>query len=57
MASFGAFLELCFGQEFLELQNRGVDRAVAFAKSLPADLSPVEQDRRFLAAAGEEIVG
>ncbi len=43
------------GKEFLELQNRGVDRAVAFAKSLPADLSPVEQDRRFLEAAGEEI--
>jgi hypothetical protein len=43
------------GKEFLELQNQGVDRAIAFAKSLPADLSPVEQDRLFLEAAKEEI--
>ena len=43
------------GKEFLELQNQGVDRAIAFAKSLPTDLSPVEQDRLFLEAAKEEI--
>ena len=43
------------GKAFLEHQNNGWDRAIAFAKSMPCDLSPVEQDRRFREAAMEEI--
>ena len=43
------------GKTFLEHQNDGWERAIAFAKAMPRDLSPVEQDRRFRAAAMEEI--
>lgn len=43
------------GKTFLEHQNRGWDRAIEFAKAMPTDLSPVEQDRRFQAAVREEI--
>ena len=43
------------GKTFLEHQNDGWDRAIAFAKAMPADLSPVEQDRRFREAAMDEI--
>ena len=43
------------GKEFLVLQDEGRERAVAFAKAMPADLSPVEQDRLFLEAAKKEI--
>ena len=43
------------GKEFLVLQDEGREHAVAFAKAMPADLSPVEQDRLFLEAAKKEI--
>ena len=43
------------GKTFLEHQNAGWERAIAFAKAMPADLSPVEQDKRFRAAAMDEI--
>ena len=43
------------GKEFLEHQNEGWERAIAFAKAMPCDLPPVEQDRRFRAAALDEI--
>ena len=43
------------GKTFLEHQNDGWDRAIAFAKAMPTDLSPVEQDKRFRAAAMDEI--
>ena len=43
------------GKTFLEHQNDGWDRAIAFAKAMPTDLSPVEQDRRFREAAMDEI--
>ena len=43
------------GKMFLEHQNDGWDRAIAFAKAMPTDLSPVEQDKRFRAAAMDEI--
>ena len=43
------------GKTFLEHQNAGWDRAIAFAKTMPADLSPVEQDKLFRAAAMDEI--
>lgn len=43
------------GKEFLEHQNDGWDRAIAFAKAMPCDLPPAEQDRRFRAAALDEI--
>lgn len=43
------------GREFLEHQNAGWNRAIEFAKAMPSDLSPVEQDRRFREAAMEEI--
>ena len=43
------------GKEFLVHQDEGCARAVALAKAMPADLSPVEQDRLFLEAAKKEI--
>lgn len=43
------------GQDFLEHQNDGWDRAIAFAKAMPCDLSPTEQDKRFREAAMDEI--
>ncbi len=43
------------GTEFLEHQNDGWNRAIAFAKAMPCDLPPTEQDSRFRAAAMEEI--
>ena len=43
------------GKTFLEHQNDGWDRAIAFAKAMPTDLPPVEQDKRFRAAAMDEI--
>ena len=43
------------GKEFLEHQNEGWERAIAIAKAMPPNLPPVEQDRRFRAAAIEEI--
>ena len=43
------------GTEFLEHQNDGWNRAIEFAKAMPCDLPPTEQDKRFRAAAMEEI--
>lgn len=43
------------GKEFLDHQNAGWDRAIATAKAMPCDLSPVEQDKLFREAAGKEI--
>ena len=43
------------GTEFLEHQNDGWNRAIKFAKAMPCDLPPTEQDKRFRAAAMEEI--
>lgn len=43
------------GKTFLKHQNDGWDRAIAFAKAMPVDLSPVEQDKLFRAAAMDEI--
>ena len=43
------------GKEFLAHQNDGWDRAIAFAKAMPCDLPPPEQDRLFREAAMEEI--
>ena len=43
------------GTEFLEHQNDGWERAISFAKAMPCDLPPTEQDRLFRAAAMEEI--
>lgn len=43
------------GKTFLLFQNKGWDRAIAFAKAMPEGLSPVEQDRRFKEAAFREV--
>ena len=43
------------GKTFLKHQNDGGERAIAFAKAMPCDLPPVEQDKRFREAAMEEI--
>ena len=43
------------GTKFLEHQNDGWNRAIEFAKAMPCDLPPTEQDKRFREAAMEEI--
>ena len=43
------------GKEFLEHQDEGWNRAIAFAKAMPCDLPPPEQDRLFREAAMREI--
>lgn len=43
------------GKTFLHFQGAGWDRALAFAKALPENMPPPDQDRAFRKAAMEEI--
>lgn len=43
------------GTDFLKHQAKGWDRAIATAKSLPADMPPPEQNQRFMELTREEI--